>query len=173
MATLTCQHKTKDGNPLDGWKCRDCGELFREQTDEEPFEAMREAVDRKEREALEGSLARILALKDQQKAITDELALLEGPVRQYLELGGMPLIDGEHSIVASVKERNRPATIDLSTLATNPDHAAHIVEAARAGVLTASLTPLRAMKGRSAWADALLRMEQPGGVTYVLEVKKA
>ena len=173
MATLTCQHKTKDGNPLDGWRCRECGELFREQTDEEPFEEMRLAVDRQERETLEGSLARILALKEQQKAITDELALLEGPVRQYLELGGQTLVDGEHQITATVKERNRPASIDLSTLATNPDHAAHIVEAARAGVLTASLTPLRAMKGRSAWADALLKAEMPGGVQYVLEVRKA
>ena len=168
---MSCQHKTKDGNPLDGWKCRDCGELFREQTDEEPFEAMRLEVDRKERETLEGSLARILALKEQQKAITDELELLEGPVRQYLELGGQTLVDGERGIVASLKEVRAPGSIDLATLAHQPAHAEHIVEAARAGILTASLTPLRALKGRSEWVDALLRAEMPGGIRTQLIIK--
>lgn len=142
-------------------------------TEIDDFGAMLAEDDGQKRAALEGSLARLLALRDQKKAIEEEISILEGPLRQYLELGGMPLIDGEHQIVASVKERQRPASIDLATMAKNPLHAAHIIEAARAGVLTASLTPLRAMKGRSEWADTLLRAEMPGGVTYTLVIEAA
>ena len=84
---------------------------------------------------------------------------------------GTPIIDGERGLVATLKERNKPASIDLISMAKHPEMEEHIIEAARTGMLNASLTPLRAMKGKAAWADALLGMEMPGGVNSVLTIQ--
>lgn len=119
------------------------------------------------------SLARIHELKGIKKGIEDELSALEGLVKRALELDPDPLVgelaeDSPARIVASLKERRKPASIDLGSLASEPNGERYLGDAARAGVLTASLTPLRALKGRNAWADALLSREMPGGVSDVL-----
>lgn len=125
------------------------------------------------RAAIVESLHRILALKDQRKAIDDELAGLEQAVRLELASDPTPLVDGERRISAVLKERAKPASIDLATMAKHADQEQHIVEAARAGLLNASLTPLRAMKGKTAFADALLSYEMPSGITETLVIEAA
>lgn len=117
------------------------------------------------------SLHRIVFLDEQIKVLTEEREILRQRARIELGYDGTPIIDLERGIVATLKERRRPASIDLVTLAKRPEGEAHIVEAARSGVLNASLTPLRALKGKAAWVDALLNMEMPDGMTYELRIE--
>lgn len=118
-------------------------------------------------------LHRLVLVKEQLRELAAERELLEQAIRLELANDPTPLIDHERGIVAVLKERNKPASIDLGTLAKDDPRAGeYLADAARAGVLTASLTPLRALRGKSAWADALLGREMPNGVTYVLEVEE-
>jgi len=75
--------------------------------------------------------------------------------------------------LATLIERNRPASIDLISFAEKPENEQHLARAARMGLLTASLTALRAQTGKVACADALLAYEMPGGVSQVLNVEVA
>ena len=120
---------------------------------------------------VEESLHRIVLLDQQIKALTDEREILRDAARMELTNDGTPIIDLERGIVAMLREKRKPASIDLVSMAKHPDQEAHIVEAARSGVLNASLTPLRALKGKSAWADALLKMEMPSGMTVELRIE--
>ena len=124
------------------------------------------------REDIVDSLHRLLALDATIKALEEEREIMWQAVR--IELGSMdePLVDFERGIVATLKEKKLPASIDLVTLAKHQDKEAHIIEAARSGVLSARLTPLRTLKGKTAWADALLAAEMPGGVTYELKIER-
>ena len=119
----------------------------------------------------EESLHRIVLLDEQIKAMTEEREALRDAVKLELSNDGTPIIDGERGLVATLKERNKPASIDLISMAKHPEMEEHIIEAARTGILNASITPLRAMKGKVAWADALLGMEMPGGVNSVLIIQ--
>ena len=103
--------------------------------------------------------------------MTEEREALRDAVKLELSSDGTPIIDGERGLVATLRERKKPASIDLISMAKHPEMEEHIIEAARTGMLNASLTPLRAMKGKAAWADALLGMEMPGGVSSVLIIQ--
>ena len=119
------------------------------------------------------TLKRIGEIKALIKALTEERALLEEQLKN--ERGGSnrdPIVDGEHGLVAFIRERKKPATIDLSSMAKHPDQEAHIIEAARAGVLSATLGALRPLKGKTAWADALLKFEMSGGITETLVIEE-
>lgn len=124
------------------------------------------------RESVVDSLHHLLELDATIKALTEEREIIRQMVR--IELGSMdePLVDYERGIVATLREKKLPASIDLVTLAKHQDKEVHIIEAARSGVLSAHLTPLRALKGKTAWADALLGSEMPGGVTYELKIER-
>ena len=127
-----------------------------------------------ERAEAEAMLPRIWELEGQQKAIEQELGELKAKVKRALEQDAMPLVGelpNERRISASLKPRNKPASIDLISLARHPEHERHIVEAAQMGLLTASMTPLRAQKGRAACADALLAFEMPAGVNEILTIE--
>lgn len=117
-------------------------------------------------------LHRILELDEYIRNATAERDALRESIKRELADNPEPVIDYERNITAVLKERRAPASIDLVTMATHPEHERHIIEAARAGVLNAALTPLRALKGKSAWSDAVLSYEMPAGVTYLLEIKK-
>ena len=123
------------------------------------------------RSAAEESLHRIVLLDEQIKAMTEEREALRDAVKLELSSDGTPIIDGERGLVATLRERRRNASIDLISMAKRPEMEAHIIESARAGMLNASLTPLRAMRGKVAWADALLSMEMPGGITSTLTIQ--
>lgn len=118
------------------------------------------------------TLKRIGEIKGQMKALKEELEGLEQMLR--IELGNdmEPVVDLEHGIVGYLKEKKKPAMIDLSSMAKHPDLEAHIIEAARAGALVATLGVLRPLKGKTAWADALLRFEMLGGVTHELKIEE-
>ena len=124
------------------------------------------------REKIVDSLHRLLEFDAKIKALTEEREIMRQLVR--IELGSMdePMVDFERGIVATLREKKLPASIDLVTLAKHQDKEAHIIEAARSGVLSALLTPLRSLKGKTAWADALLGAEMPGGVTYELRIER-
>ena len=120
----------------------------------------------------EESLYRILQLDEQIKALQEERELLKDGVKMELSSDRTPIIDGERGIVATIRERKRPASIDLPSMSKKAGEEEHIIEAARTGILNASLTPLRALRGRSAWADGLLRYEMPSGVTEILVIEQ-
>ena len=118
------------------------------------------------------TLSRIVMLRSQKKAIEDELAGLEQAVRIELGNDPEPLVDGEHGIVATLIERKAPARIDTATPAGEPWGGDVLCHAASAGLITVALTPLRALKGKVSWADALLRYEMPGGVQQMLKIEE-
>jgi hypothetical protein len=120
----------------------------------------------------EESLHRILQLDEQIKALQEEREMLKDGVKMELSSDRTPIIDGERGIVATLRERKKPASIDLVSMSKNSGEEEHIIEAARTGVLNASLTPLRALRGRSAWADGLLKYEMPSGVTEILVIEQ-
>ena len=120
----------------------------------------------------EESLHRIVQLDDQIKALQEEREMLKDAVKMELSSDHTPIIDGERGIVATLRERKKPASIDLVSMSKNSGEEEHIIEAARTGVLNASLTPLRALRGRSAWADGLLKYEMPSGVTEILVIEQ-
>lgn len=127
------------------------------------------------RDDVVASLPRIVELEAQQKAIEQELNLLKTRAKDALADDPMPLIatlpDEVTKVVATLKQRNKPASIDLKAVADAPRGEEFLADAARALVLTAALTPLRALKGRGAWADALLAAEMPGGISDVLTIE--
>jgi len=120
---------------------------------------------------VEESLHRIILLDQQIKALTDEREILRDAARMALNHDGTPIIDMERGIVAMFREKRKPASIDLVAMAKHPEQGVHIIEAARSGVLNASLTPLRALKGKAEWVDALLKMEMPSGITVELRIE--
>lgn len=124
-----------------------------------------------ERQAAVDSLHRIQEIKGLVKTLEDEQRLLEMYLRLVLNQDGEPVIDLERGLVATLKDVRTPATIDLVTLAEHVDGPQYLQSAARAGLLTAKLTPLRALKNTSPWADALLRVEMPGGVSSRLTIE--
>ena len=119
------------------------------------------------------TLARIRELDEYIKTMEAERSALKDALRMELTTNPEPIIDGERGLVATLVDRRKPAQIDLGTLAKDdPLAGEYLVEAARAGVLNATLTPLRALKGRSEWADKLLAREMPTGVDYILRIEK-
>lgn len=119
------------------------------------------------------TLSRIVELDGYIRAMEAERNTLREQLKNELGTDPTPIIDGEHGLVATLTERRKPASIDLGTLARDDDRAGEwLCEAARAGVLTATLTPLRALKGRNEWADRLLAREMPSGVDYVLRIEE-
>ena len=120
----------------------------------------------------EESLHRIVQLDDQIKALQEEREMLKDAVKMELSSDHTPIIDGERGIVATLRERKRPASIDLVSMSKNSGEEEHIIEAARTGILNASLTPLRSLRGKSASADALLKYEMPSGITEILVIEQ-
>ena len=120
----------------------------------------------------EESLHRIVQLDDQIKALQEEREMLKDAVKMELSSDHTPIIDGERGIVATLRERRKPASIDLVSMSKKMGAEKHIIEAARTGILNASLTPLRALRGKSASADALLKYEMPSGITEILVIEQ-
>ena len=120
----------------------------------------------------EESLYRILQLDEQIKALQEERELLKDGVKMELSSDRTPIIDGERGIVATLRERKKPASIDLVSMSKKTGEEEHIIEAARTGILNASLTPLRSLRGKSASADALLKYEMPSGITEILVIEQ-
>jgi len=120
----------------------------------------------------EESLHRIVQLDDQIKALQEEREMLKDAVKMELSSDRTPIIDGERGIVATLRERKKPASIDLVSMSKKTGEEEHIIEAARTGILNASLTPLRSLRGKSASADALLKYEMPSGITEILVIEQ-
>ena len=123
------------------------------------------------RTSLVPTLARVIAVKAQIKALKEELEKLEQPLKIELTNNPEPIVDGEHGIVAMFKERSTPADFDLIAMAQATE-AGLLIQAAAQGRLTVRTTQLRGMKGRSAAADAILRYQMPGGVQQALIVEE-
>lgn len=149
-------------------RCEDCGEstLKASLLDAEDWSAEHECA------SVGDSLYRIRLLDGQIKALSEERDALKAALKQRLTDNPDPIVDGEHGLVATLVEKNRAASIDLATMAQHPELESLIVEAARAGVLDARITNIRSMRGRTAWADALMRYEMPGGVAYELRIEE-
>jgi len=83
------------------------------------------------------------------------------------------IVDTERGYVASFKDRGEGAFIDLVSLADNSANPANtLLGLARAGLLSVSLTGLRALKGKAPWADDALHFLDPGGTTTVLSIQR-
>ena len=124
------------------------------------------------REEAVGMLARIEELNGYIGGLMDERDALKAAVRAVLEDDREPLIDGEHGLVATLRDKNKPATVDVISFARKPENAQHLAYVAQSGLLNAALTAARALKGKSAAVDELLRYEMPGGGTTELRIER-
>ena len=117
-------------------------------------------------------LARIEELNGYIGGLMDERDALKAAVRAVLEDDREPLIDGEHGLVATLRDKNKPATVDVISFARKPENAQHLAYVAQSGLLNVALTAARALKGKSAAVDELLRYEMPGGGTTELRIER-
>lgn len=124
------------------------------------------------REEAVGMLARIKDLDGYIGGLMDERDALKAAVRAVLEDDREPLIDGEHGLVATLRDKNKPATVDVISFARKPENAQHLAYVAQSGLLNVALTAARALKGKSAAVDELLRYEMPGGGTTELRIER-
>jgi Arc/MetJ family transcription regulator len=124
------------------------------------------------REEAVGMLARIEELNGYIGGLMDERDALKAAVRAVLEDDREPLIDGEHGLVATLRDKNKPATVDVISFARKPENAQHLAYVAQSGLLNVALTAARALKGKSAAVDELLRYEMPGGGTTELRIER-
>jgi hypothetical protein len=125
------------------------------------------------REELVEALSRYSDLTAYIKAMEEEKADLAAMLKAALEEDPTPIVDGERGISAYLKERSKGAEFDLITFASKPENERHLVALAQYGCLSARVTQLRGLKGKSSAADALLRFEMPGGVSHVLTVEQS
>ena len=124
------------------------------------------------REEAVGMLARIKDLDGYIGDCMDERDALKAAVRAVLEDDREPLIDGEHGLVATLRDKNKPATVDVISFARKPENAQHLAYVAQSGLLNVALTAARALKGKSTAVDELLRYEMPGGGTTELRIER-
>jgi hypothetical protein len=116
-------------------------------------------------------LSRLVEVKALIKTFTEEKEAIEQRLKIELQSNPDPIFDGEHGLVATLKEKNKPATFDLINMADK--HPSYIAELAKAGCLNVAVVQARGLKGKSAAADTLFsKYEMPGGVTYELRVEK-
>lgn len=125
------------------------------------------------REQLVAMVQRIKELDDYLAPLQEERNTLRDALKAQLERDPEPIVDGEHGWVATLREKNKPVTVDLISFAGRDEHARYLVELAQSGALDARLTQLRGLKGKSAAADTLLRYEMPGGTTAELRIERS
>jgi len=125
------------------------------------------------REELVEALARRMDLKAYIKGMQDELDDIDAMLKAALEEDPTPIVDGERGISAYLKERSKGAEFDLITFASKPENERHLVALAQYGCLSARVTQLRGLKGKSAAVDALLAIEAPAGVSHILTVEQS
>lgn len=115
---------------------------------------------------------RLHDLRDIIKGLKSEEEQVAAALKAALESDPEPIVDGEHGLVARLQERNKPAEVDLISFSKRPDGERLLREAAEQGLLSARVTQLKGLAGRSEAADALLSVSAPGGVTSILVVEK-
>jgi hypothetical protein len=125
------------------------------------------------REELVEALARRMDLKAYIKGMQDELDDIDAMLKAALEEDPTPIVDGERGISAYLKERSKGAEFDLITFASKPENERHLVALAQYGCLSARVTQLRGLRGKSAAVDALLAIEAPAGVSHILTVEQS
>jgi hypothetical protein len=125
------------------------------------------------REELVEALARRMDLKAYIKGMQEELDDIDAMLKAALEEDPTPIVDGERGISAYLKERSKGAEFDLLTFASKPENERHLVALAQYGCLSARVTQLRGLRGKSAAVDALLAIEAPAGVSHILTVEQS
>lgn len=117
-------------------------------------------------------LSRLTELKAFIKTLTEEKEAIEQ--RLKIELGNNPdpIFDGEHGLVATLKERAGAPSFDLIAMSQKDDRL--LVEAARLGLLNVRTEAVRKQKGQAEAADVLLsKYAMPGAPTFALTVERA
>lgn len=135
-----------------------------------------EHLQAEEREYLIHALAGLYRDEQAAKPLNEGIETLRKRIKTWhAEHPEDTLFDGEHGIAASFTERSAAASIDLISLAKyggSKSAPEVLMELARAGLLSCSVTALRRLAGKSAWADEALRYEMPGGTQVVLAIQK-
>lgn len=129
-----------------------------------------ETVDRPTAEELSQMLDRYVELDQAIKPMVEERDELKTAIKAYIEEYGEPV--SNEGWVATVREKNKPAEIDLISAAQKQSNDEHIVRAASMGLLSARLTTLRQQSGKAECADILLGYLMPGGVTTELRIER-
>ena len=139
----------------------------------EPGIDLAEHLDREERAFLEASLASLAWDEGVLKQLRDQVEGLRSRLKAYHEKHPEDVIaDMERGIVASFVESNKGDEVDLIALAETPNAAETLVSMARAGILSARVTPLKALRGKSAWADHALHHTNSSGVKVSLSIER-
>lgn len=120
---------------------------------------------------LADAVRRIKELEALAKPIQEEIAELKTLVKTAIEETRDPVVAEPY--VATLRERNRSAEVDIISAAQRPEVGEHIVRAAAMGLLSVRLTALKAQLGKAQCADVLMRYLSPGGVTTELRIERA
>lgn len=117
-------------------------------------------------------LSRYTELKEYIKNLTAEMDAIAQRLKVELNSNPDPIVDGEHGLVATLKERAGAPAFDLISMSQKDERL--LVEAARLGLLNVRTEAVRAQKGKAEAADVLLnKYAMPSGATYALIVEKA
>jgi hypothetical protein len=140
----------------------------------EPGLDLAELLAEQEKAALEGLLADLHRDEQNVKPINEAIRENRARIKAYHDAHpNDAIVDAERGYVASFVTRGQGAFIDLVSLADNSASPANtLLGLARAGLLSVSLTGLRALKGKAPWADDALHFLDPGGTTTVLTIQR-
>ena len=127
-----------------------------------------------ERSFLEGALAGLYRDEQAAKPLNEGIEQLRKRIKAFHEqYPDEPVIDTERGYAASFTTRAGSSTVDLISLAENSSEPANtLLNLARAGLLSCSVTGLRRLSGKSVWADEAMKYLMPGGSSSVLTVEK-
>ena len=118
------------------------------------------------------TISRLMEVKEFIKNLTAEKEALEQALRIELTNNPEPIIDGEHGLVATLKEKSKPAEFDLISMGSQ-EPASYFADLAKANALRVQVTQARGLKGKMPAADALFsKYEMPGGSTFELRLER-
>lgn len=115
-------------------------------------------------------LSRYVELDHGIKPMVEERDEIKAALKAHIENTREPIVI--EGWAASVREKNKPASVDLISAAQKETNDTHIVRAAGMGMLTANLTALRGQSGKVECADVLLGYLMPGGTTSEFRVER-
>ena len=140
---------------------------------DEPGIDLAEHLDREERAFLEASLATLARDEAAQKQLKEQVDPIRARLKAYHDRHPDEVImDAERGLVANFVESNKGDEVDLIALVDTPNAAETLVSMARAGILSARVTPLKALRGKAAWADHALHHTNSSGVKVSLSIER-
>ena len=127
-------------------------------------------ADKPSYDELASMLTRYVELDALLRPMKEEMESIKTVLKAHIEEQHEPIVT-DSGWVASLREKNKPRTVDVISFARK--HPEYLAELGQAGVLSASLTQLNGLKGKSAAADEMNNnYVMHGGSTHEFRVER-